>query len=227
MVNTLSFGSTPGKVSQHIFCREWGWAHEQQTLRWGECREDGMIQPLYIFFFFPGFSVEKFRLFSIVGTVASSIFPSWGTVFSSWSFITAFCQQVRNRGPQFFRVAVGCLSLIQGNCVKNVEDTRELGEQVGEEWNTDGNLLIFNQFSPCSFPFNLQICRRHLRMLCRAALSPVVRSPGWCFVLPPHAIAAIPRSCMYDRKHTFLNVLVSACLGTPALFPMLNGKSPH
>lgn len=171
--------------------------------------------------------MEKFRLFSIVGTLASSIFPSWGTVFSSWSLITAFCRQVRNRVPQFFRVAVGCLSLIQGNCVKNVEDTRELGEQVGEERNTDGNLLIFNQFPPCSFPFNLQICRRHLRMLCRAALSPVVRSPGWCFVLPPHAIAAIPRSCMYDRKHTFLNVLVSVCLGMPALFPVLNGKSPH
>ncbi|XP_035186682.1 delta-1-pyrroline-5-carboxylate synthase isoform X7 [Oxyura jamaicensis] len=30
-------------------------------------------------------------------------------------------------------------------------------------------------------------------MLCRAALSPLVRSPGWCFVLPPHAIAAISR----------------------------------
>ncbi|XP_068876442.1 delta-1-pyrroline-5-carboxylate synthase isoform X3 [Aphelocoma coerulescens] len=30
-------------------------------------------------------------------------------------------------------------------------------------------------------------------MFCRAALSPLVRSPGWCFVLPPHAIAAISR----------------------------------
>ncbi|XP_041323274.1 delta-1-pyrroline-5-carboxylate synthase isoform X3 [Pyrgilauda ruficollis] len=30
-------------------------------------------------------------------------------------------------------------------------------------------------------------------MLCRAALSPLVRSPGWCFVSPPHAIAAISR----------------------------------
>ncbi|KAM6329714.1 delta-1-pyrroline-5-carboxylate synthase isoform 3-T4 [Podargus strigoides] len=30
-------------------------------------------------------------------------------------------------------------------------------------------------------------------MLCRAALSPLVRSPGWCFVLSPRAIAAISR----------------------------------
>nr|XP_027315972.1 delta-1-pyrroline-5-carboxylate synthase isoform X3 [Anas platyrhynchos] len=36
-------------------------------------------------------------------------------------------------------------------------------------------------------------------MLCRAALSPLVRSPGWCFVLPPHAIAAISR--FYILRH--------------------------
>lgn len=55
-------------------------------------------------------------------------------------------------------------------------------------------------------------------MLCRAALSPLVRSPGWCFVLPPHAIAAISRFCMYERKHTFLIMLVSMCLGMSMLF---------
>ncbi|XP_041875591.1 delta-1-pyrroline-5-carboxylate synthase isoform X3 [Corvus kubaryi] len=44
------------------------------------------------------------------------------------------------------------------------------------------------------FPFKISlICRRHLKMLCRAALSPLVRSPGWCFMLQPHAIAAISR----------------------------------
>lgn len=180
----------------------------------GVYKEDWMIQPLYIFnFFFQASLWKKFWLFSIAGTLAF-----WGAVFCSLSLIMAFCQWVRNRGLQFFQVAVwefckmegvGCLSLIQGNCVKNVQDTRELGEQVGEERNTNGNLLIFNQFPHSSFPFNLQICRRHLKMLCRAALSPVVRSPGWCFVLPPRAIAAISCSCMYDRKHTFLNVLVS------------------
>ncbi|XP_061334613.1 delta-1-pyrroline-5-carboxylate synthase isoform X4 [Pezoporus flaviventris] len=36
-------------------------------------------------------------------------------------------------------------------------------------------------------------------MLCRAALSPLVRSPGWCFVLSPHAIAAISR--LYLPRH--------------------------
>ncbi|KAK4821279.1 hypothetical protein QYF61_017643 [Mycteria americana] len=36
-------------------------------------------------------------------------------------------------------------------------------------------------------------------MLCRAALSPLVRSHGWCFVLSPHAIAAI--SCLYLPRH--------------------------
>ncbi|XP_010017273.1 PREDICTED: delta-1-pyrroline-5-carboxylate synthase-like, partial [Nestor notabilis] len=42
-------------------------------------------------------------------------------------------------------------------------------------------------------------CRRHLKMLCRAALSPLVRSPGWCFVLSPRAIAAISR--LYLPRH--------------------------
>lgn len=62
-------------------------------------------------------------------------------------------------------------------------------------------------------------------MLCQAALSPLVRSPGWCFVLPPHAIAAISRFCMYERKHTFLVVLISMHPGAYAFF--LKGKSPQ
>ncbi|XP_037255471.1 delta-1-pyrroline-5-carboxylate synthase isoform X3 [Falco biarmicus] len=39
-------------------------------------------------------------------------------------------------------------------------------------------------------------------MLCRAALSPLVRSPGWCFVLSPHTITTISRlyfSCYNQR----------------------------
>ena len=124
----------------------------------------------------------------------------------------------------------GCLSIARGNCVKTVQDKEELGWGVGEERNINGNSLILTSFPPSSLPFNLQIsliCRRHPKMLCRAALSPLVRSPGWSFVLLPRAIAAISRLCMYERKHTFLIMLVSMSLGMPMLFPMLKGKSPH
>lgn len=37
-------------------------------------------------------------------------------------------------------------------------------------------------------------------MSCQAALNPLVRSPGWCFVLSPHAIAAVSR--FYLPHHT-------------------------
>lgn len=62
-------------------------------------------------------------------------------------------------------------------------------------------------------------------MLCRAAVSPLVRPPGWCFVFPPHAMAAISRLCMYERNSS--KMLVTMCLGMPMLFPMFKGKSSH
>jgi len=99
---------------------------------------------------------------------------------------------------------------------------------LGEERNIDGNPLIFNQF-PHTLPFNLQvslICRRRLKMSCQAALNPLVRSPGWCFVLSPHAIAAVSRFCMYERKRTFLIMLISMCPGVPMLFPYAKRKIP-
>lgn len=64
-------------------------------------------------------------------------------------------------------------------------------------------------------------------MLCRATLSPLVRSPGWCFVLPPHAIAAISRLCMYERKAHISKMLVSMSEHAYALYFLLKGKSSH
>lgn len=103
---------------------------------------------------------------------------------------------------------------------------RKRGVGLGGEWarreiQMEGHWYL-TSFSPSSLRFNLQIPlirRRHLKMLCRAALSPLVRSPGWCFVLPPHAIAAISRLCMYERKAHISKMLVSMCLSMPMLFP--------
>ncbi|XP_071302477.1 delta-1-pyrroline-5-carboxylate synthase isoform X3 [Agelaius tricolor] len=68
-----------------------------------------------------------------------------------------------------------------------------LWTKVGLLSNPQAQVVGTRHFYQCQ-PLKISlICRRHLKMLCRAALSPLVRSPGWCFVSPPHVTAAISR----------------------------------
>ncbi|GAB0191892.1 delta-1-pyrroline-5-carboxylate synthase [Grus japonensis] len=72
------------------------------------------------------------------------------------------------------------------------------------------------------------ISRRHLKMLCRAALSPLVRSPGWCFVLSPHAIAAISRLYLPCRNQRLRNESIRCWSNIPFITMPLSrahGKS--
>ncbi|XP_061232743.1 delta-1-pyrroline-5-carboxylate synthase isoform X4 [Neopsephotus bourkii] len=65
-------------------------------------------------------------------------------------------------------------------------------------------------------------------MLCRAALSPLVRSPGWCFVLSPHAIAAISRLYLPHHNQRLRNESIRCWSSIPFITMPLSrthGKS--